>query len=124
MKKNILLKGIIEKLKKKLVIDIAKARIEEITNIIFNKNININSLKKNSKRIYLSIEDEVIFANFKENFRSYFSHNKTDLIKDLNIDKMILNASYLSTYGWKKEAIPITQTKNSLITRIFKSLFG
>ena len=118
------IEGNYRKIKKKLVIDIAKARIEEIINIIFNRNINIKFLKKNSIRIYLSIEDEVIFSNFKENFRSYFSHNKTNLIKDLNIDKMILNASYLSTYGWKKEAIPITQTKNSLITRIFKSLFG
>jgi len=118
------IEGNYRKIKKKLVIDIAKARIEEIINIIFNRNINIKSLKKNSIRIYLSIEDKVIFSNFKENFKSYFLHNKTDLIKDLNIDKTILNASYLSTYGWKKEAIPITETKNSLITRIFKSLFG
>ena len=29
----------------------------------------------------------------------------------------------LTFYGWRKEAIPITQTKSSLITRIFKSLF-
>ena len=118
------IEGNYRKIKKKLVIDIAKARIEEIVNIIFNKNINIKHLKKNSIRIYLSIEDEVIFSNFKENFRSYFSHNETNFIKELNIDKIILNASYLSTYSLKKEAIPITQTKNSLITRIFKSLFG
>ncbi len=118
------IEGNYRKIKKKLVIDIAKARIEEIINVIFNKNINIKSLKKDSTRIYLSIEDEAIFSNFKENFKSYFLRNKTDLIKDLNIGKMILNASYLSNYGWKKEAIPITQTKNSLITRIFKSLFG
>ena len=117
-------KGNYRKIRKKLILEIVKARIEEIVNIIFNRNINIRSLKKNNIRIYLTIEDETIFNNFKENFRSYFSHNETYLIKDLDIDKIILSASYLSTYGWKKEAIPITQTKNSVITRIFKSLFG
>ena len=116
--------GNYRKIRKKLIFEIVKARIEEIVNIIFNKNINIKSLKKNNVRIYLTIEDQVIYNNFKENFNYVFSHNETDLIKDLDIDKVILSASYLSTYGWKKEAIPITQTKNSLITRIFKSLFG
>ena len=116
--------GNYRKIRKKLVIDIAIARIEEIVNIIFNRNINIKALKKNNTKIYLTIEDEIIFYNFKENFKFYLADNETDLIKDFNIDKIILSASYLSIYGWKKEAIPITQTKNSLITRIFKSLFG
>ena len=39
------------------------------------------------------------------------------------VDSSIISAAFLSAYGWKKEAIPITQTKNSLITRIFKSIF-
>jgi len=116
--------GSYRKIRKKLIFEIVKARIEEIVNIIFIKNINIKSSKKNNIRIYLTIEDQAIFNNFKENFRSIFSNNETDLIEDLDIDKIFLSASYLSTYGWKKEAIPITQTKNSLITRIFKSLFG
>jgi len=34
-----------------------------------------------------------------------------------------MSAANLSIYGWKKEAIPVAQTKNSLITRIFKFLF-
>ena len=46
------------------------------------------------------------------------------VINDLEIDLLIMSAANLSIYGWKKEAIPVVQTKNSLITRIFKSLFG
>ena len=45
-------------------------------------------------------------------------------IDDFKIDSLVMSAAHLSIYGWKKEAIPVTQTKNSLITRIFKSLFG
>ena len=70
------------------------------------------------------IEDELIFDNFKENFKSYFSQYEFHLIDDFKIDSLVMSAAYLSIYGWKKEAIPVTQTKNSLITRIFKSLFG
>ena len=70
------------------------------------------------------IEDELIFDNFKENFKSYFLQYEFNLIDDFKIDALVMSAAHLSIYGWKKEAIPITQTKDSLITRIFKSIFG
>ena len=70
------------------------------------------------------IEDKLIFDNFKENFKSYFSQYDFNLIDDFKIDALVMSAAHLSIYGWKKEAIPVTQTRNSLITRIFKSLFG
>ena len=44
-------------------------------------------------------------------------------LKD-EIDESIMSVANLSIYGWKKEAIPTIKLKNSLITRIFKSLFG
>jgi len=115
------------KIRKKLIMDIVNARIEEIASIILNKNINIESFKKNNIPIYMIIEDELIFNNFKENFKFYFSQDYNfdiHLIDDFKINELIMSASRLSIYGWKKEAIPVTQTKNSLITRIFKSLFG
>ena len=102
------------------------ARIEEITSIILNKNINIESFKRNNTPIYIVIEDQFILDNFQENFKFYFSQDYNfdpHLINDLQIDSSIMSAAHLSAYGWKKEAIPVTQTKNSLITRIFKSLF-
>ena len=115
------------KIKKKLIMDIAKARIQEIANIILKKNINLNLYKKDIKKIYIIIEEDLIFDNFKENFKLYFSQNldsDTQLINTFEIDSLIISASNLSNYGWKKEAIPITPTKNTLISKIFKVLFG
>ena len=120
-------KGNFRKIRKKLISDIADARINEITHIIFNKNINIESLKGNKIKIYLIIKDKQILENFKESFKSYFSQNNNFeiyLINDFEIDESIMSVANLSIYGWKKEAIPTTKLKDSLITRIFKSLFG
>ena len=114
------------KIRKKLIIDIVNARIEEITNIILKKNINIESLNKNNAKIFIIIEDQLIFDNFQKNFKFYISQKynfEPDLINNFQIDSSIVSAAYLSAYGWKKEAVPVTQTKNSLITRIFKSIF-
>ena len=47
-----------------------------------------------------------------------------DFLNDFEIDESIFNAANLITYGWKKEAIPTIKLKRSLITRIFKSIFG
>jgi len=114
------------KIRKKLILDIVNARTEEIASIILNKNINIEFLKKSNIPIYMIIEDELIFDNFKGNFKSYCSQDYNFdpyLVNDLETDSLIMSAANLSIYGWKKEAIPVAQTKNSLITRIFKSLF-
>ena len=120
-------KGNYRKIRKKLITDIVNARINEMVDIILNKNINMNFFKKNGIKIYIIIEDKLIFDNFKENFKFYFSQNYNSdpyLINDFEIDSSIVSAASLSMYGWKKEAIPVTEIKNSLITRIFKSLFG
>ena len=115
------------KIRKNLILDIVNARIEEILNIIFNKNINIDAFKFNNFDSYLIIEDDIISGNFEENFNHYLSvseKSKINLSEDFQVDTLIASASNLSIYGWSKEAIPIMQTKNSLITRIFKSIFG
>ena len=120
------IEGSYRKIRKKLIADIVSARIEEIIDIVLNKNINMKSFKENNCKIYIIIEDEIIFNNFKENFKSYCSKDYNfdpSLVNNLEIDSLIMSAANLSIYGWKKEAIPVAQTKNSLITRIFKSLF-
>ena len=120
------IEGSYRKIRKKLIADIVSARIEEIIDIVLNKNINMKSFKENNCKIYIIIEDEIIFDNFKGNFKSYCSKDYNfdpSLVNNLEIDSLIMSAANLSIYGWKKEAIPVAQTKNSLITRIFKSLF-
>ena len=120
------LQGNYRKIRKKLIVDIVSARIEEIIDIVLNKNINMQSFKEHNCKIYIAIEDELIFDNFKGNFKSYCSQDYNFdpyLVNDLETDSLIMSAANLSIYGWKKEAIPVAQTKNSLITRIFKFLF-
>ena len=46
------------KIRKKLILDIAKARIEEVTSIILNKNINVQSFKQNDIDIKIIIVDK------------------------------------------------------------------
>ena len=127
LEKEYFFKNQYRKIKKKLILGIIEARIEEIVNIIFLENINIKHFKKDTINIYLTLVDSQIFKNFENKFKSIFlKKDKYDVyfIDDLDIDETIINVSSLETYGWKKEAIPIVQAKNSLITRIFKSLFG
>ena len=115
------------KIRKKLIVDIASARIDEIANIIFSSNTNIRTFKLENVKIYLIIKDNLIFDNFKDYFKLYFSNeNKytSHIIDDFDMNELIINTANLITHGWKKEAIPVTQIKNTLITRIFKTLFG
>jgi len=126
LEKEYFLNNNFRKIRKKLIFDIIQARIKEIIDIIFHNNINIKFLKKNSKKIYLTIDDKQAFKNFEKNFEYYFKNDKYEVnfIDDFDTENSIANVSNLVVYGWKKEAIPIVQPKNSLITRIFKTLFG
>lgn len=118
---------IYRKIRKKLIINIIDARIEEIIDIIFNKNINIKSFKKNNLKMYLVIKDKIIFNKFQVSFTSCClktTNINPVFINDLDLDSSIENVANLSAFGWKKEAIPIIQKKSSLIARVFKSIFG
>ena len=80
----------------------------------------------NTKKVFIIIEDDLVFNNFKDDFYFYFLKDfvgDITLSKDFDIDSIFNKAAHLSYFGWKKEAIPILQTKKSLITRIFKSIF-
>ena len=115
------------KIRKKLITDIVDARVEEIANIILNKNTNIRSIKKNIEKVYIIIEDNLVSNNFEKDLQLYFSQNNSiepNVMNGFEIDSLTKSAIHLTTYGWKSEAIPLIQTKNSLITKIFKSLFG
>ena len=82
---------------------------------------------KDYPKIYIVINDEIVSDNFKDFISLYFSKNnflRNQVINNLGIDDGIANVANLSIYGWKKEAIPITQNPKSIISRIFNSIFG
>ena len=115
------------KIRVKLILEIVKARLDELFEIFYEKNINLNYYNKTIRGIYIYIED----LNLIENIKFIFTKKE---IGNLQItfnepyDERLLSASVgaaeLVGKGWEKEAIPIIQSKKSIISRLFSSLFN
>ena len=115
------------KIKKKLILEIALARIKEISELIIFNNINFNHFNKISNVIFLKIINKSGFKGMEKLLRTTFSKNgsyELNLIESISSESMLHTASNLVHFGWKKEAIPITQSKKSLIGRFFDTIFG
>lgn len=114
------------KIKKRLLYQIAEARIEEVLERIITKNINFLSFSKKKVKFFVHIHDQTYFECFKSIY-SYFFSKKNNLqlefIKNIPINDFIYNVYKLVYFGWKKEAIPIANTKKSVIARFFEALF-
>ena len=107
---------------------IINARVEELIELIYKKNINLKYISDNTITIYLSFEDQNIFTNLKENFEAGFLNDKDKLVieeknKDDYLDSCLASAELIGK-GWAKEAIPIVQHKKSLIAEIFAKIFN
>ena len=115
------------KIKKKLIYEIALARIREISNLLIFQNVNFHYCLKSSKIIILEIEDEPTLKGLTKTYETVFSMNKKfnlNLIGQLPTESILDIANKLVHFGWNKEAIPITQTKKSIIARLFDAIFG
>ncbi len=113
------------KIKKKLIYEIAFARIEEILQIIVLKNINLSHYNKGKINVFLEINDEYK-KSLKEIFKKiFFMNNFTNFsfLKEISNEDIIKTANKLVHFGWKKEAIPISQANKSLLARFFDALF-
>jgi cell division protein FtsA len=115
------------KIKKKLIFEIAAARIKEFSDIFIFKNINFNSFLKNEEKFFLKLTDKTHLMCFEESYRYFFSKNSFNdlkIIENTEITSFLENVNKLVNFGWKKEAIPIIRTKKSLIARFFDTLFS
>ena len=115
------------KIKKKLIFEIALARIKEISELIIFKNVNFTHFNKISNVIYLEISGKLGFKSIDNIFRSTFLREGSyefKLIEDSTNESMLNTASKLVHYGWNKEAIPVSQPKKSLIRRFFDGFFS
>ena len=114
------------KIKKKLIYDIALARIQEISEIILFENINFEHYKKFSNNIYLEIDHKLQSKCLNEIYKTVFSMNEKYNTKFINFssENMISTAHKLVHFGWKKEAIPISVAKKSFIAGLFDRIFG
>ena len=115
------------KIKHKLVYDIITARLEEFFEVIYEKNINLSHFRKNNKTLYVSIENHDLFPNIKSILQKKLS-NKINFFFNEPFEGSLtlasLGAAVLYAKGWEKEAIPIIQSKKSIISRLFSSLFN
>lgn len=127
IEKNFFPDQIFRKIKKKLIVDIANARIQELSEVIIFKNLNFKSFVKKNLQIFLKINNKTDFKCLDESFNFFFS-NKGEydlrIIDDESIKNLILSAANIAQFGWKKEAVPIVHEKKSIIARLFYFLFG
>ena len=110
------------KIHKKLIFDIAEARIQEFAEIFLYKNINLKSFLKKKSSIFLRINDYQNFKCFEESFLTYFSKKEgfeVNLIDKLPLEEVCDNINSFVQYGWKSEAVPFVPEKKSLIERFF-----
>ena len=115
------------KIKKKLIYEIAFARIKEISNLILFNNVNIDYYNKTLKFLFLEISSNYQLKGLREIYKTIFSQNGSlnlEFLEDFSSDKMLITANQIVHFGWKKEAIPVTHFKKSIIARLFDTLFS
>ena len=115
------------KIKKKLIYEIAFARIKEISDLILFNNVNINYYNKTLKFLFLEISSKYHLKGLREIYNTIFSQNGSinlEFLEDFSSDKMLITANLIVLFGWKKEAIPVTHFKKSIIARLFDTLFS
>ena len=115
------------KIKKKLLLEISEARIEELLEKMLVKNINLQSFNKQSKVVFIKINDQSHFKCFKNIYSLFFAkYNKlvVNFSKNISTEDLMNNANKIVYFGWKNEAVPIIQSKKSLIARFFDILFS
>ena len=126
VEENFFKKSNYRKIKKKLIYEIALARVKEISEIIIFNNVNLKHYNKFANVIFLKMENKTSLKMLNDIFKSIFSIGNSvefNFIEDLSSNGMLNTVNKLVHFGWKKEAIPISQPKKSLLARFFSILF-
>ena len=92
-----------------------------------HRNINLKYYKESTKIIFLELSKNFNSESVKENLRSNFSMQgkfEVKLLDNLMSDNMLKTLNKLVHFGWKKEAIPTSQAKKSVISRFFDAIFS
>ncbi len=115
------------KIKKNLIYEIAKARIQEIAGIMLFKNINMSSFIKKKNNLFLKINDKSSQRCFKNAYQLAFSFNNISefkFIENFSRESTCDSALKLVHYGWKKEAVPVIHEKKTILARLFNLIFN
>ena len=115
------------KIKHQLILDIITARLDELVEICYENNKNLDYFRKSNNAIYVIISKDEHLKNIQ------FALQKNRLIDarfifGQNVDDNLLfslnGAAELIGRGWEKEAIPVIQPSKSLISTFFSRLFS
>ena len=118
--------GNFKKIKKKLIFEIMRARINEILELMIFKNINFKFYNKISRTLFFQFNKSFNFRGIRETYKASFSQKGiSDLryLDELSHENIVTTANKIVHFGWKKEAIPFIKTKKSLIARFFSAIF-
>ena len=103
-------------IKKILIAKIAKARIDELTDKFYLKNINFKKFLETTNVIFIEINDQQHLSCFNHAYEKSFAFkNKYEvrIVKKPEIKQIINKADNIAQFGWKSEVIPVTKSKNS-----------
>ena len=124
---NFFSKSPYRKIKHQLILDIITARLDELIEICYEKNSNLNYFRKNNDSIYIIIEKIEYFQNIKFALKNNKSINQEFIFGKNEEDVSLLSlngAAELVGKGWEKEAIPFHHSKKSIISTFFSRLFN
>ncbi len=116
-----------KKLRKKLIYEIIEARVKEISEILIFNNINIHFYCKGVKTIFFDFDNNSQPQSLKTIYKALFSTEKNlevNFLDEFSHENLIETASELVHFGWKKEAIPVSRVKKSILARFFDNLFN
>ena len=94
---------------------------------MLTRNINFKNYAQSTKNIVLELDCKLQFYSLGEIYKTVFSnHGKLDLkfLEDMSNEDVINTSNQIVHYGWKTEAIPVTQNKKSMIARFFDTIFN
>ena len=114
------------KIKKNLITKIADARISELSEKFYLNNINLKIPLEKINVIFLEINDQQNLSCFDKVYEKSFSFNnkfEIKILKKLEIEQIISKADNIVQFGWKKEAIPVSNSKKSFIIGFFQEIF-
>ena len=125
LEKDYFIKNNFRKIKKKIIFEIADARIREIIEVMLLKNLNTISFLNNNVKIFINLEDQLT-KNIFENSLSFFLSKRNftfSFYEKILLSDFYENTDRLVQFGWKREAVPIIQEKKSFISKFFEFLF-
>ena len=115
------------KIRKKLIYEIILARVKEISELIIFKNVNLKHYNNLVKNVFFSSKNMYLPNGIRNIFKIVFENNNNinvHFLNDTSDENVLYTLDRLVHFGWKKEAIPTSKTKKSIIAKFFDALFG